>query len=61
MNIVNGFLCAKYLLFAIGATIAAFQLESLFSIDWISKLAAVLVTTLPLASMILCTLLILYG
>ncbi|CAG8457995.1 13060_t:CDS:2 [Rhizophagus irregularis] len=40
MNIVNGFLCAKYLLFAIGATIAAFQLESLFSIDWISKLAA---------------------
>ncbi|PKY44795.1 hypothetical protein RhiirA4_400336 [Rhizophagus irregularis] len=61
MNIVNGLLCAKYLLFAIGATIAAFQLESLFSIDWISKLAAVLVTTLPLASMILCTLLILYG
>ncbi|GBB91468.1 hypothetical protein RclHR1_18790003 [Rhizophagus clarus] len=61
MNIVNGFLCAKYLLFAIGATIAAFQLELLFPIDWISKLAAVLVTTLPLASMILCTLLILYG
>jgi len=61
MNVVNGFLCAKYLLFTIGAIIAAFQLESLFSIDWISKLATVLVTTLPLASMILCTLLILYG
>uniref|UniRef100_A0A1D1YCH2 Uncharacterized protein n=1 Tax=Anthurium amnicola TaxID=1678845 RepID=A0A1D1YCH2_9ARAE len=61
MNIVNGFLCAKYLLFSIGATIAAFQLELLFSTDWISELAAILVTTLPLASMILCTLLILYG
>jgi hypothetical protein len=60
MNIVNGFLCAKYFLFAIGATIAAFQLE-LFSTDWISEFAVVLVTTLPLISMILCTLLILYG
>ncbi|RIA91504.1 hypothetical protein C1645_118261 [Glomus cerebriforme] len=61
MNIVNGFLCAKYLLFAIGAIVAALQLELVFSTDLISELSAVLVTTLPLASMILCTLLILYG
>ncbi|CAI2163873.1 1742_t:CDS:2 [Funneliformis geosporum] len=61
MNIVNGFLCAKYLLFAIAATIAAFQLVVIFSHTWIAQIAVILVINFPLVSMILCTLLILYG
>ncbi|CAG8487352.1 10072_t:CDS:2 [Funneliformis caledonium] len=61
MNIVNGFLCAKYLLFAIAATTAAFQLVVIFFNTWIVQIGTILVTTFPLVSMILCTLLILYG